>query len=359
MQKKVRNPFVDNLKAIGIISIVIGHSSWKLPMTRFPIGPFVYTYHLMIFFFVAGWCFKKEKAEKPWDSLGSRLKNYVPLFVGYGTVYVLLHNLFRSLHMISSTKDVYDISKMIYYIASSFTLTTAETLLSALWFVPVLFLANGFFFLIFSFSERQKHPVAVRCMGILLIACIGIFINEAEINLNYHMQTVFLAVPALYAGYVAKCYRERISRYVTWYGTILAGLVLYGVLRLDIGMIELAKNQIIHPLLFYPVTAVGIYFCSGLAKGIGKSKELNRLFTWIGRNSFHIMALHFTAIKLVDVIYGTLTHAEPEVMETFPYAFQIWPVYYVAGIFLPLFVVEIGRKLLKIAGRQRENAGFQ
>lgn len=99
----------------------------------------------------------------------------------------------------------------------------------------------------------------VRGLLILLTGCIGLYINNANIGLNYHMQTVFLAVPALYAGYAAKLSRERLEKYVTWYGTILAAVLLYGVLSLDIGMIELAKNSIIHPLLFYPVTAVGIY----------------------------------------------------------------------------------------------------
>lgn len=347
MPVKKRDPFVDHLKAVGIISIVLGHCCWKLPMTGFPLGPFVYTYHLMVFFFVSGFCFKKEKAERPWEAMGVRLRNYVPLFVGYGTVYVLLHNVFRSLHMISSEKEVYDLSKIIYYTASSFVMTTAETLLSALWFVPVLFLANAIFFLIFNYSEKKSHPVRVRGLLILLAGCIGLYINNANIGLNYHMQTVFLAVPALYAGYAAKLSRERLEKYVTWYGTILAAVLLYGVLSLDIGMIELAKNSIIHPLLFYPVTAVGIYFCAGLAKAMGHS----RLFTCIGKNSFHIMALHFTAIKLVDILYGAWIHADTAVIETFPYAFGIWPVYCAAGVFLPLLAVGGARWFLRAVHR--------
>ena len=51
--EKQRDTLIDLLKGIGIISIVIGHSSWILPGIGFPMGPFVYTYHIMIFFFVA------------------------------------------------------------------------------------------------------------------------------------------------------------------------------------------------------------------------------------------------------------------------------------------------------------------
>lgn len=49
MEIKRRDAFIDILKGIGIVSIVIGHSSWLLPKTQFPIGPFVYTYHIMLF----------------------------------------------------------------------------------------------------------------------------------------------------------------------------------------------------------------------------------------------------------------------------------------------------------------------
>ena len=44
-----RDSYIDILKAIGIISIVIGHSSFVFPGSNFKIGPFVYTYHIMIF----------------------------------------------------------------------------------------------------------------------------------------------------------------------------------------------------------------------------------------------------------------------------------------------------------------------
>ena len=50
MKNQKRDIFIDILKGIGITSIVIGHSSWNMPLTQFPIGPFVYTYHIMLFF---------------------------------------------------------------------------------------------------------------------------------------------------------------------------------------------------------------------------------------------------------------------------------------------------------------------
>ena len=47
------NQYIDIIKGLSIISIVIGHSCWNLPYNGFPIGSVVYTYHIMTFIFVA------------------------------------------------------------------------------------------------------------------------------------------------------------------------------------------------------------------------------------------------------------------------------------------------------------------
>lgn len=51
-----RDTTIDLLKGIGITSIVIGHVRGYLP-GGFPIVAYVYTYHIMVFLFVAGMCF--------------------------------------------------------------------------------------------------------------------------------------------------------------------------------------------------------------------------------------------------------------------------------------------------------------
>lgn len=51
MQGK-RNSTMDIVKAIGIISIVMGHCCYSImiPALNVSVGEFVYSYHLMVFF---------------------------------------------------------------------------------------------------------------------------------------------------------------------------------------------------------------------------------------------------------------------------------------------------------------------
>lgn len=59
-----RDTTIDLLKGIGITSIVIGHVRSYLP-GGFPIVAYVYTYHIMVFLFVAGMCFKPQNNISP------------------------------------------------------------------------------------------------------------------------------------------------------------------------------------------------------------------------------------------------------------------------------------------------------
>lgn len=73
MQGK-RNSTMDIVKAIGIISIVMGHCCYSImiPALNVSVGEFVYSYHLMVFFFVAGFFYKRVYHEHPEQYIGKR-----------------------------------------------------------------------------------------------------------------------------------------------------------------------------------------------------------------------------------------------------------------------------------------------
>ena len=96
MEKTIkRNKLIDICKGIGIISIVIGHASWNIPIGNIdiPIGPFVYLYHLAIFFFCSGFLYKKE--ENDWgEFLKKKIKALYFPFVIYSVSFLLFRNFF-------------------------------------------------------------------------------------------------------------------------------------------------------------------------------------------------------------------------------------------------------------------------
>lgn len=316
-----RNIFIDVIKAIGIISIVIGHSSWRLPeFSNFPIGPFVYTYHLMIFLFVAGFCFKREYAQNLELYIGKRIISLSSFFVVYSIIFIVLHNVFIKLGLIEGNA-ISEISEFLTRIAQVFTLNISENLLGAFWFVPLLLFAYIFFGLLYSLAERLPYSLLWHILFVIFCGCVGIYACVHQLQWKYRIEISILGIPIMYIGYIFKIYWSELQRIFHLGGSIVCAFILCYILQ-KATPIELSINSIMSPILFYPVTMLGITFCIGVARTIEES-WLSGIVGYIGRNSFHIMALHFLAFKIVDVIYGKLYHIDAAVVKTFPHAFGI------------------------------------
>lgn len=333
---KERDPYIDIIKAIGIISIVIGHSSSGI-FGKIHIGRFVYMYHLMVFFFVSGMCFKKEYSKDWCAYAGRKMKSLYPMFVSYGIIFVLLHNLLLSYGFFLG--EQYSVNDMILKISDIFLMRTSEYMLGACWLLPVLFFAGVLFCFLFGTAEKRKSKFLMHMFLCLSVAVLGIYINKTSIQMTYHIHTAFLAIPVMYVGYLVKTNFDIFEKYINGWGVILAGIVLY-VLALSGNSIELSAEKIGNPYLFYPVTLLGMYFCLGLAKKLEQNRTVCGIFSMIGRNSFHIMVLHFSCFKIVDIVYGKIISANKEVVSRFPTAFSLSLWYWFFGIFFPILCVE-------------------
>ena len=334
-----RDTTIDLLKGIGITSIVIGHVRGYLP-GGFPIVAYVYTYHIMVFLFVAGMCFKPQNNTPPYMQIGKRLVGLLPLYTIYSIFFVACHNLFRKVHILSNDIPKYGKREIIQNILNSLSFGTSERLLGAFWFVPMFFMAVSFFIIIFYKMEQIKKTIWGHILAMFVCSIVGIVLNYKEVYLNYHIQTSILGISIIYLGCFYKKYRMKFEKYLKWWYAPILGTMIWGILSLKIGMIELSVNQIMHPALFYPVTLIGILFCLCLAEGIKKVRPFCKMFATIGKNSYHIMALHFLAFKCVDLVAVRIFKDGNDVLGKFTVSYEnLWWIYYIAGIAIPIAVI--------------------
>ena len=334
-----RDTTIDLLKGIGITSIVIGHVRGYLP-GGFPIVAYVYTYHIMVFLFVAGMCFKPQNNTPPYMQIGKRLGGLLPLYTIYSIFFVACHNLFRKVHILSTDIPKYGKREIIQNILNSLSFGTSERLLGAFWFVPMFFMAVSFFIIIFYKMEQIKKTIWGHILAMCVCSIVGIVLNYKEVYLNYHIQTSILGISIIYLGCFYKKYRMKFEKYLKWWYAPILGTMIWGILSLKIGMIELSVNQIMHPALFYPVTLIGILFCLCLAEGIKKVRPFCKMFATIGKNSYHIMALHFLAFKCVDLVAVRIFKDGNDVLGKFTVSYEnLWWIYYIAGIAIPIAVI--------------------
>jgi len=338
-----RTDFIDVLKGIAIISIVQCHIDWVLPLSKFPFGDFTCTFHIMSFVFAAGYFTGSlDTRDELYKALGKRLAKLWYLYMAYSVVFLLLNPLFVQVNILPEEGRMRILKGML----SAVSFANEQSLLYPFWFVPMFLIGSCLFTAAFYFSQKQRFPVPVHIFVILLTALMGIYAHKQELYPMHHSSVSLLSVPVMYLGYIFCRFRDRLDRFVTWWGAFIAAALILFIIRLDVGRMDLSSFMIMSPALFYPVTILALYMAVGFSKGLCKIPYLSAVLSYAGRNSFHIMALHLLAFKLVDIVYGHIIRADSSVISVNPTAFDLRGLYLIAGLAFPALVLFVGRKII-------------
>ena len=228
-----------------------------------------------------------------------------------------------------------------------FTFSSSEVLLGAFWFIPTLLIARALFTVFY--NEKNINNWSRLITIILCFAILGLTLCTKKIGLNYGMSVSILSVPFLYLGTLAKKKWAKIEKYITSWSWILSAIIITFIIKFTKQSIDLSVLSIINPFIFYPISIIGIYFCLSFAKMIYKWNYIKTVFAIIGENSFHIMALHFLVIKLIDVFYSKINGINNvELISHFPYSYSenLFWIYYLCGVFIPTILIIIIKKLV-------------
>lgn len=343
MNKEIRNEYADILKGIGILSIVLGHSCWFIFNNNVPAGPFVYTYHLMIFMFIIGYLFDLDKFEKDknykYQYIGKQIIKMLSLYFMYNLVFVLAHNSFVHLHMIDA--NYYHLRDIVKSIITGISFSTNEILLGALWFIPMMLIAKIIFVILYSknfFNHRMSNIISIG----LLTGILGTALVYYKESLPYFIQISLISIFFICLGIIYKRYENYFKIIISNWSWMPIALIIFIILKQYTTSIDLAINQLINPLMFYILSLLGIYFCLSLAKTISYFKTSRKITAFIGRNSFHIMAMHFMIIKSIDICYAYLKGIKDyDLVSNFPYAFsnKLWFIYFILGSIIPIVII--------------------
>lgn len=353
VKDKNERMFWNIVKAIGIISIVIGHSCTHLVK-------FVYFYHLAIFFFIGGALYNESKYGKdPYLNIYSKLKNNWKKYALFGIFFTLIHN-FLFKHGLIINTNFYTFKDILTSCLNTLLFFGTETMGGALWFVPVFILSSALFgFLIYysnkisdNFSGKSKEEIknAILFGSTLFCAILGLYLNTRNISLMLHIQTIFLVAPFFTFGYFFRNKIAEPQKKLNILSFLLALIFLMFIyFKVNI-FIDLSSNKIGNPYLFYIISFAGIYCCLYLAKVILNLKIIAKISNKIGTYSYEIMGLHFLIFKVIDYSYAKITGVtDPIIYGVFPYAFKsLAPFYVLLGVSLPVIIFMIFDKLKKI-----------
>jgi fucose 4-O-acetylase-like acetyltransferase len=284
--KKTRREDIDILKGIGIILVLIGHSFQH--GLHFNI---IYSFHMPLFFIVAGYFFKKKPV------IDLLKKDFARLLVPY--YFIIILTILLSV--------VYD------YIGIE-TIQTAEAIkmlynhdVGAIWFLAALFWARQLFNLLLYITNNKWVLFLIGLSLMVGILCIKTYFD----GLPYY-SFVFQGITGVvfvFIGYVAKGF-DLINIIKPIWRKLLLGFIsvawILSCLGEPMNMMRFEyHNFIIFDILF---ASVGTYLCYLISYYISiKSKYLSRFLVFMGIYSIVILCwgpikYHFISYKTIPLV---------------------------------------------------------
>lgn len=346
--KKERIVYMDILKAFAIIAVVVGHSG-------FPCSNIIYLYHVPLFFIISGYFYKDIYSKTPFDLIKKRVKTlYVP-FVGFGLIFLMLHNVFFKLNIYNDKVGYNGIVSHLYTPTEFMTnalkvlaFRGVEQLVGAFWFVLVLFTVNILFVFISYITMKyiKENTEHFRFFVISLFFVIGNVATYYEFNLHYSLNTSFVALLIYYIGYLYRKYENQISYNIYFFITSVLFLVVSSLY----GSVNMVNNSYLSPTFLIINSIAGAYANIYIAKIIASKRINYSILDYIGKNTFNIMALHFLSFKLINLIQVKLYNLPSYMLAKFPIidgSHGWWVLYCLCGIFIPVIVVYVIETLYK------------
>ena len=347
---KKDNSEMSIMKALGIIAVVLGH-------TAFPYMRVIYSYHMALFFFVAGYFFKDRYLGRPIEFIKRRLKSYYVPFVAYSILFLFFRNYFVNAHIFDESMRI-NYSNMLYYIKNIIFFSLDDPLLGTFWFfIIILYVSILFLVINLILNKLKKNNIKNLSLVIFSIYIfafllwqqgidIASFINPNNKSImkgiQYFFDTKTLILLCIYhTGYLYKKFEESIK--IDFRAVIVFLLIIVFYFRDGI-YIDISANMYNNPLYFYFAAMIGIYINLYIAKQISKWNV--RLLEYIGVKSMYIMIFHLLAFKVVNFIQIKIYKLSIDNLSAYPTLIMNWEdkwwiAYGIAGVFIPILAVYI------------------
>lgn len=281
---------LDIAKGIGILLVVFGHQIDYFHLDCPGAYPFIYLFHVPLFFFLSG-IFHRD-SDKIWPYIK---KKFLRLYVPY-----LLANIFFFAVEMTRAKilgDLYDGSlKWRDLIITVTGLWPVPSMLSRpTWFILILFRISIIYKLIQLISGNRRWIMAIACAGIGTAGLV--FAPEA-----YMTGQTMVALPFFCAGNLIGKRGFEVETRTGWPFIHIAILVaaipsLYAISLHQ--NTNIAVNVYGNPILLIIGAIVGIAAVICLAGILSKMDYISRILEYLGKHTLPILIWHIFIMKVI------------------------------------------------------------
>lgn len=335
----MREDWIDSLKGIAIILVVIAH----LNFISKELNQYIYSFHMPLFFFISGYLFKAEKYMNK-GKVFLRRKTY-SLIVPYLLLSVVTYIFYIIMDCIYQPEiqnvEIFQKGALFNIYAVIYSLN-GYLINTPLWFLPCLFITESWFLILRKYSKNEY----IILILIIFFSVIGFqYGNYIPFRMPWGIDIAFTGIVFYSAGYFFKRNYEDIlfRRNCSFIFILFLMHLILSFINPRVDMYKLIYNNY---FLFYTSAFTGILVYIYIFKMAKRSKIL----TFYGRNSLAILGFHYLIISILKYLL-------PPLFEQFNLLFNE-SVFFVINLFftllllIPLIIIT-DRYFPYIAGKNR------
>jgi acyltransferase len=287
--------FIDNMKAIGIILVVLGHAKWL----NEDIVKFIYSFHMPLFFFLSGYL----ACAIPVSTRSNLIAVTKRLLIPFVFFFLLSYILWLPLSLFGAGQA----SQILWYgpiIDFIFSYSTSFHINGVLWFFPSLIVVV----LIDRLILCRLHNLLALAISLVVSVFFVFEFSTWKIALVWSIDTALVALFFYMLGKTVSKYGFFINEVVSFKSTsiiaIFTGASLFILMNLSDGKLDLRSLAFGDIPLFYYVNAIlGIclVFC------LSYMLPQNKMLTVIAMSTLTIFPIH-------SILFRFLTKFETSLM---------------------------------------------
>lgn len=361
----MRTPSFTILKAIAIILVVIAHSAAPAYLSNF-----AYMVGVPAFFVLSGYFFKLDNLDNTSDFVIRRTKTLYLPFIKWGVFFLILHNLFFEVGLLSESygnaqggvTHPYNWTQAAQHLWSMvFNMSGYDPFMAgAFWFFRALFLANIAFIFLFK-ATRQLGKFKTSTLQVVSVIVLAFLLALWQASMGLHITGVaqggyreLMGIVLLGIGFLLRRADETPDSSI-WHNPIImlaASSVVLMILTFvyPISMAAKPGSVLSVPILTVAGTAAFIWL-RGLSEFILQLPEkYTQWLQFTGENSLYIFVFHLLAFKVASMIKvgvyqldWAMVGGHPVVQHELGDGF--WLLYIFVGVVLPILPVWIWRKI--------------
>lgn len=300
----VRENYIDVIKGIGIILVIVGHSEVSVNVRKI-----IYEFHMPLFFLLAGYVFQYEK----WSSRSIRefckvkWKAYINKYFIFATVNLLIVGGIWG--VIKYGISLEWIKLNLHYIfwilySKGSVLTMPEC--TPLWFLTCIFITNIMFFCLMRVGNKARTIITI------VLGIVGWILYKIQMpKLPWNVDTALTGIVFMECGYVIKKYNV-IEKINLWRAVLL--LIMGSISICLTGYVDMGSNQL---------GIVGWFYLGAISLDmliILVSKEIlqkNKMLAMYGRHTILVLGFNY----MIKDIYAIVIN---NVFDEYSYILNSW-----------------------------------